>query len=203
MLSRADKIESLYMYTCLGIPVTSRNKDKEVITDYIDAKTNDIYDWLRQSVNTEHKGGKAYQSGRHCGCFAADKYRGKVEKWMIEQYVDSKTNQNLIDYIDNLLYGNQTRRPGRKRSAASDMPPMDYGSGWDDLPDNRAAGPNNYRGSGEGNGLLVTCVGTLILGILTYLAFTKIHMWIRWPITIFLGLGTIGNVVMIMDEFKK
>ena len=103
-MNREDKIESLYLYTCEGIPVTSRNSSKEVITDYIDVNSNEIYAWLRQSVNTSHRDGNAYQSGENCGCFMSGRYRNKVKRWMIEEYVDSNTNENLISYIDDLLH---------------------------------------------------------------------------------------------------
>ncbi len=104
-MTRNDKIESLYLYTCEKIPVVPYNKNKQGIEDILGINRNEIYDWLKQSVSTEHKDGKAYSRGEHCGCFIKGKYAGRVEKWMIENYVNNNVQGPLVNYIDSILDG--------------------------------------------------------------------------------------------------
>ena len=78
-MTRQDKTETLYMYTCLGIPVTSTNKSKDVIVNHIDASGNEIYDWLRQSKWMDAgAGGLEARHGRTLGgCRWRDAGRGQ------------------------------------------------------------------------------------------------------------------------------
>ena len=78
-MTRQDKTETLYMYTCLGIPVTSTNKSKDVIVNHIDASGNEIYDWLRQSKWMDAgAGGLEARHGRTLGgCRWRDARRGQ------------------------------------------------------------------------------------------------------------------------------
>lgn len=111
MLSKSEKIEILYMYTCLRISVTSPNKNKDVIIKHMkDANSTEIYEYLRQSsVDTTPKGGGKYKIGKDCGYFMQGKYDGKVQKWMIEDYVNNNVSEPLIDYIDKLIDGKADR----------------------------------------------------------------------------------------------
>lgn len=189
-MNRQEKIDVLYMYTCKGIGVIPRDKDRteDGIEGYVGVSSSTIYNYLRSTgLDTSHKGGNSNAKGVDCGCFMIGKYR-KVKGWMIEEYVDNGEGQDIKIFMDNLLR-NKANRVRKNITTKNSSQDMAYINNQPIYEPEESIGPVLFM-------ILLTSGGG-------YLAFTKMDSWFRWPIVIFCGLAVIGGIVEIIDNIRN